>query len=43
MLILKLIGLGLIASIVAFAALLMKNVSELETEIEAEKNQTKET
>jgi hypothetical protein len=37
MLILKLIGLGLIAAIIAFAALLMKNISELETKIEAEK------
>jgi len=43
MLTLKMIGLGLIATIVVFAVLLIKGISALETEIAAEKNQTSAT
>jgi len=43
MLTFKIIGLGLIATIAVFAALLLKGVSALEREIEAEKSQTRET
>jgi len=43
MTILKIVGLGLIATIVAFAALLIKGISALEKEIAEEKNQIGET
>ena len=43
MFILKMAGLGLIAIIVAFAALLIKGISALEKEIAEEKNEIGET
>ncbi len=43
MLTFKIVGLGLMATIAVFAALLIKGVLVLEREIEAEKSQTRET
>lgn len=43
MTILKIVGLGLIATIVVFTALLIKGIVALEKEITAEKNRTSET